>query len=118
MAFLDKNVPRFFPLFNSFKILRGLRLWVSMEEEENTDEKKEDKKEKNSNCLKVPLNRVLLGFRDFVPSVEGKNVFSDEYDSLDSLLDKVNSYLLDRVTPARILSLQTLVFIYFFINVF
>ena len=80
-------------------------------EDENVTEEEEMKEKKE----KISGSRVLLGFRDFVPSVDGKSVFANDYDDVNALLDRVNAYLFNRATPAKLLALQTLVKSYIFI---
>lgn len=76
----------------------GLRLWL-----------KNPEYDEESGSAKGLPGRVLLSYRDFTPRLGGKSLFSRGYEDTLVLLGRLNDYLRDRVTPARILSVHTLV---------
>lgn len=53
--------------------------------------------------------RLLISYRDFSPRLDTKNLFSRDHEDATTVLQKVNEYLATRTSPARILSLQTVV---------
>nr|XP_027217515.1 uncharacterized protein LOC113810028 [Penaeus vannamei] len=83
--------------WSSVAHLSGLRLWL-----------KNPEYDEESGSAKGLPGRVLLSYRDFTPRLGGKSLFSRGYEDTLVLLGRLNDYLRDRVTPARILSVHTL----------
>ncbi|XP_063601769.1 uncharacterized protein LOC134777833 isoform X3 [Penaeus indicus] len=77
--------------------LSGLRVWL-----------KNPEYDEESGSAKGLPGRVLLSYRDFTPRLGGKSLFSRGYEDTLVLLGRLNEYIRDRVTPARILSVHTL----------
>ncbi|XP_045121699.1 uncharacterized protein LOC123510530 isoform X2 [Portunus trituberculatus] len=69
--------------------LRGLRVWIRLPEESGHE------------------GRCLLSFRDYAPYLDRKNRFSRDYDDATVLMERLNGYLATRITPSRIVSVQT-----------
>ncbi|XP_042871732.1 uncharacterized protein LOC122253037 [Penaeus japonicus] len=83
--------------WHSVTHLSGLRVWL----------KNPVYDEESRSAAGLP-GRVLLSYRDFTPRLGGKSLFSRGYEDSHVLLGRLNDYLRDRVTPARILSVHTL----------
>lgn len=71
--------------------LRGLRVWVRTPEDGEY------------------LGRSLLSYRDYAPHLDRKNLFSRDYEDVMVLLERLNGYLASRTSPARIVSVETVV---------
>ncbi|XP_076046261.1 uncharacterized protein LOC143028280 [Oratosquilla oratoria] len=72
--------------------MRGLRVWLR-----RTSESEQER------------IRILLGYRDFTPNLEeGKSRREEDWDSVEVLLERVNTYLQDRAAPSKIVNVQTL----------
>ncbi|XP_064111474.1 uncharacterized protein LOC135218878 isoform X2 [Macrobrachium nipponense] len=91
----DPVVPDSWPISRH---LRGLRVWIKANMGDETQNELQQK-------LKF---RYLISYRDFSPIFDRKSMFNSKYEDASVLLERINNYLADRSTAARVISLQTL----------